>query len=38
KGYPTKEHVRILNELGPCPIHRRTFKPVKAVSSIQYPV
>jgi len=38
KGYPTKEHIRILNELGPCPIHRRTFKPVKAVSSIQYPV
>lgn len=25
KGYPTKEHVKILNEIGPCPIHRLTF-------------
>ena len=29
KGYPTREHVRILSEWGPCPIHRRSFKPVQ---------
>lgn len=29
KGYPTKEHLHILKEFGPCPIHRRSFKPVK---------
>ena len=28
KGYATREHLRLLRELGPCPIHRRTFAPV----------
>ena len=28
KGYPTKAHVARLRELGPCPIHRRSFAPV----------
>ncbi|HRI44161.1 MAG TPA: ribonuclease HII [Fimbriimonadaceae bacterium] len=28
-GYATPEHLRALRELGPCPIHRRTFSPVK---------
>ena len=28
KGYPTKAHFERLNELGPCPIHRRSFAPV----------
>ena len=28
KGYPTKAHFQRLNELGPCPIHRRSFAPV----------
>lgn len=28
KGYPTPEHKRLLVELGPCPIHRRSFAPV----------
>ncbi|MCH8989830.1 MAG: ribonuclease HII [Chloroflexi bacterium] len=28
KGYPTKVHFERLNELGPCPIHRRSFAPV----------
>jgi ribonuclease HII len=28
-GYGTAEHLRILKELGPCLIHRRSFKPVK---------
>ncbi len=27
KGYPSKEHRRILSEIGPCPLHRRTFGP-----------
>ncbi len=29
KGYPTAEHRRLLREHGPCPIHRRSFKPVR---------
>lgn len=29
KGYGTPEHQRALAELGPCPIHRRSFKPVR---------
>ncbi len=28
KGYPTKEHLRALAKLGPCPEHRRSFAPV----------
>lgn len=30
KGYPTKEHLALLKAYGPCPIHRRSFGPVKA--------
>ena len=29
KGYPTPEHLRILETLGPCEIHRRSFAPVR---------
>lgn len=29
KGYPTKEHLKILKKIGPCQIHRKTFFPVK---------
>ena len=29
KGYATREHLRLLHRLGPCPIHRRTFAPVR---------
>lgn len=29
KGYPTKAHLAALERLGPCPIHRRSFAPVK---------
>jgi ribonuclease HII len=29
KGYGTKEHLECLQRLGPCPIHRRSFQPVK---------
>ena len=28
-GYPTKEHIQKLKILGPSPIHRKSFKPVK---------
>lgn len=28
KGYPTRAHLRALLDLGPCPIHRRSFRPV----------
>ncbi|MFN0062771.1 MAG: ribonuclease HII [Myxococcaceae bacterium] len=30
KGYPTPEHFARLKALGPCPIHRKSFGPVKA--------
>ncbi|MBH97734.1 MAG: ribonuclease HII [Rhodospirillaceae bacterium] len=29
KGYGTKDHLDALMEFGPCPIHRKTFSPVK---------
>lgn len=31
KGYPVREHVAALRKLGACPIHRRSFAPVRAV-------
>ena len=31
KGYPTPEHLSALARLGPSPIHRRTFAPVRAL-------
>ena len=33
KGYPTKFHREILEKLGPLPIHRRSFGPVKKLLS-----
>lgn len=29
KGYPVREHVAALRRQGPCPIHRRSFAPVR---------
>ncbi len=29
KGYPTPQHVRALEDLGPTPLHRRSFAPVR---------
>lgn len=29
KGYGTSEHLRVLKHLGPCPLHRKSFAPVK---------
>ncbi len=31
KGYGTSAHMEALRELGPCPIHRRSFAPVRAL-------
>jgi len=33
KGYGTSEHMQVLRRLGPCPLHRRSFAPVKRGSS-----
>ena len=30
RGYCTRDHLRALEEHGPCPIHRRSFAPVRA--------
>ena len=35
KGYPTKFHLDAISTLGPCPIHRLTFKPVQASLGLQ---
>jgi len=29
KGYPTKVHMELLREYGPCPLHRKSFAPVR---------
>jgi ribonuclease HII len=29
KGYPVREHVKALEKLGACPVHRRSFAPVR---------
>jgi len=31
KGYPTKLHREVLNKIGPCPEHRRSYAPVRDV-------
>ena len=33
-GYATAVHLRALRELGPCPIHRRSFAPVRAALEV----
>ena len=35
KGYPTAHHLDRLKVLGPCPIHRKSFAPVRRASSHQ---
>lgn len=34
KGYGTNEHIQVLKRKGPCPLHRRSFAPVKQEPSI----
>ena len=29
KGYPTRRHLQALHRHGPCPIHRKSFRPVR---------
>jgi len=36
KGYPTKVHREILNKIGPCPEHRRSYAPVRDALAICY--
>lgn len=36
KGYGTEEHVACLRKLGPSPIHRRLFKPVKYWAQLSF--
>jgi ribonuclease HII len=33
-GYPTPEHFEALKRLGPCPIHRRSFAPVREADQL----
>lgn len=35
KGYGTKQHMESLKQYGPCPIHRRSFKPVSEKMEIR---
>jgi len=35
KGYPTREHLQALRRYGPCPIHRRSFRPIRQEKSNQ---
>ena len=35
KGYPTQAHRQLLSLHGPCPLHRRSFAPVREVLSLQ---
>ena len=34
KGYGTREHLLYLHQRGPCPIHRRSFRPVKEAAEL----
>ncbi len=38
KGYPTASHRQILMDLGPCPIHRRSFAPVRRALDVKNPL
>lgn len=31
KGYGTAQHIKAIREHGPCPIHRRSFEPIKSM-------
>ncbi|MCW5558520.1 MAG: ribonuclease HII [Verrucomicrobiae bacterium] len=37
KGYPTSEHLEALATRGPCPIHRRSFAPLKTAEPSLFP-
>ena len=31
KGYPTPDHLRLIQQFGPSPVHRRSFQPIKTL-------
>ncbi|NKB82529.1 MAG: ribonuclease HII [Nitrospirales bacterium] len=35
KGYPTPQHLRLLEQFGPCPAHRYSFRPVRDCSVVR---
>lgn len=35
KGYLTQRHIDAIRQYGPCPIHRRSFEPIKSMTSGQ---
>lgn len=35
KGYATEQHMRAIHEHGPCPIHRKSFEPIKTMLNPQ---
>jgi ribonuclease HII len=37
KGYPTAAHIEALQRHGPCPAHRRSYAPVRAVLEASRP-
>jgi ribonuclease HII len=37
KGYPVRQHLQALDEHGPCPIHRRSFAPVREAAARRAP-
>ncbi len=36
KGYGTPEHLAALVKWGPCPLHRRSFEPIKSMSQLTF--
>jgi ribonuclease HII len=38
KGYGTREHLLALGRLGPCPIHRRSFSPLRDGGQMRLPL
>ncbi len=38
KGYPTPDHCRALDQLGPTPVHRRSFAPVRRALGLDTPL
>jgi ribonuclease HII len=35
KGYGTREHIECLRRIGPCRLHRRSFRPVREMAGQQ---
>lgn len=38
KGYGTAQHIKALETYGPCPIHRRSFEPVRSMAGDDVPI